>query len=67
MNTQVIRTKVCKACRQEKQLGDFYVQVRPGLRDATMTVCKECHRERVKRSTEARKNRPRQSGAGQNS
>ncbi|WP_439372972.1 hypothetical protein [Bradyrhizobium sp. DASA03120] len=55
MNTQVIPTKVCKACRQEKPLGDFYVQVRPGLRDATMTVCKECHRERVKRAAAERK------------
>ncbi|MCP3471345.1 hypothetical protein NLM33_13490 [Bradyrhizobium sp. CCGUVB1N3] len=55
MNTQVIATKVCKACSKEKPLRDFYVQVRPGLRDATMTVCKKCHRERVKRATAERK------------
>jgi hypothetical protein len=55
MNTGVVATKVCKACRQEKPLGEFYVQVRPGLRDATMTVCKECHRARVKRATAERK------------
>ncbi|MHC2399169.1 superfamily II helicase [Bradyrhizobium barranii subsp. barranii] len=58
MNTGVIATKVCKACRQEKPLRDFYLQVRPGLRDATMTVCKECHRERVKRATAERKKVP---------
>ena len=58
MNAGVIATKVCKACRQEKPLSDFYVQVRPGLRDATMRVCKECHRERVKRATAERKKSP---------
>jgi hypothetical protein len=58
MNMQVKATKVCKACCEEKPLGDFYVQVRPGLRDATMTVCKECHRARVKRATAERKKGP---------
>ena len=55
MKMDDIATKVCKACCREKPLADFYVQVRPGLRDATMTVCNECHRARVKRATAERK------------
>jgi hypothetical protein len=55
MKTDAITTKVCKACASEKPVSDFYVQVRPGLRDATMTVCKECHRARVKRAAAERK------------
>ncbi|MGY8665723.1 hypothetical protein Q3C01_25650 [Bradyrhizobium sp. UFLA05-109] len=58
MKLDVIATKVCKACCKEKPISDFYVQVRPGLRDATMTVCKECHRARVKRATAERKKSP---------
>lgn len=41
-------TKTCKICKKEKDIREFYEHV--SYKDGRMNVCKECHKERVKRS-----------------
>jgi nitrate/TMAO reductase-like tetraheme cytochrome c subunit len=47
----------CRQCGQEKPEQDFYAQYRYDNRSVLMTICKQCHIERVKQRTIDRKQR----------
>lgn len=55
--------RVCTACREGKPETDFYIQMRDGYKPVRMTICKACHKARVRRRAIERKKKESAGGA----
>lgn len=47
------KTKICKCCKKEKSIKDFYAN--GNYKDGHLNVCKQCHTEQIKKNKMAKK------------